>query len=73
MSELEVTDSDIEYLCTDFSERSKTQITKENLLNMHLIQKVENNLVATKAYAIFLGKHDYLSLKITVLIGELYP
>lgn len=61
MSELEVTDSDIEYLCTDFSERSKTQITKENLLNMHLIQKVENNLVATKAYAIFLGKHDYLS------------
>lgn len=61
MSELEVTDSDIEYLCSDFSERSKTQITKENLLNMHLIQKVENNLVATKAYAIFLGKHDYLS------------
>lgn len=61
MSELEVTDSDIEYLCTDFSSRAKTQITKENLLNMHLIQKIENNLVATKAYAIFLGKHDYLS------------
>lgn len=61
LDELEVTDSDIEYLCSDFSERSKTQITKENLLNMHLIQKVENNLVATKAYAIFLGKHDYLS------------
>lgn len=61
MSELEVTDSDIEYLCSDFSSRAKTQITKENLLNMHLIQNVENNLVATKAYAIFVGKHDYLS------------
>ena len=61
MSELEVTDSDIEYLCLDFSSRAKAQITKENLLNMHLIQKIENNFVATKAYAIFLGKHDYLS------------
>lgn len=61
MSELEVTDSDIDYLCKDFSERTKTQITKESLLNMHLIQKIENNYVATKAYAIFLGKHDYLS------------
>ena len=61
MTELEVTDSDIEYLCSDFSSRAKIQITKENLLNMHLIQKIENNLVATKAYAIFLGKHDYLS------------
>ncbi len=61
MSELEVTDSDIEYLCSDFSKRAKTQITKENLINMKLLQKVENNLVATKAYAIFLGKHDYLS------------
>ena len=61
MSELEVTDSDIKSLCEDFSARAKTQITKESLLNMHLIQKIENNLVATKAYAIFLGKHDYLS------------
>ncbi len=61
MSELEVTDSDIEYLCSDFSKRAKTQITKENLINMKLLQKIENNLVATKAYAIFLGKHDYLS------------
>ena len=61
MSELAVTDSDIEYLCKDFSARAKTTITKESLLNMHLIQKIENSLVATKAYAIFLGKHDYLS------------
>ena len=30
-------------------------------MNMKLLQKIENNLVATKAYAIFLGKHDYLS------------
>lgn len=61
MSELEVTDSDIEYLCKDFSARAKTKITKDSLSNMHLIQKIENSLVATKAYAIFLGKHDYLS------------
>lgn len=61
MTELEVTDSDIEYLCSEFSKRAGTKITKESLLNMHLIQKIENNLVATKAYAIFLGKHDYLS------------
>ena len=61
MTELEVTDSDIEYLCSDFSKRAKTQITKETLINMKLLQKIENNLVATKAYAIFLGKHDYLS------------
>ena len=47
MSELEVTDSDIEYLCADFFSRAKTQITKEKLLNMHLIQKIENSLVAT--------------------------
>lgn len=61
MTELEVTDSDIEYLCSDFSKRAKTAITKETLINMKLLQKIENNLVATKAYAIFLGKHDYLS------------
>ena len=39
MSELEVTDSDIEYLCKDFSARAKTKITKDSLSNMHLIQK----------------------------------
>lgn len=61
MTELEVKDTDIKNICYDFSKRAKKVITEENLLNMHLIQKVENKLVATKAFAIFIGKHDYLS------------
>lgn len=60
-TDLEVVDSDIATLCKDFSDRAKTEITKDTLVNMHLLQKRENTLVATKAYAIFLGKHDLLS------------
>ncbi len=60
-TEMEVADSDIQYLCNDFSQRSQTTITKQMLINMHLLQKIENNLLATKAYAIFLGRHDRLS------------
>ena len=59
--ELEVTDSDIDYLCKDFSKRTDKKITKETLQNLHLFSKKDGKLIATNAYAIFLGKHDYLS------------
>ena len=59
--DLEVTDSDINYLCNDFSKRTGQKITKETLQNLHLFGKKDGKLVATNAYAIFLGKHDYLS------------
>ncbi|MBR5914920.1 MAG: putative DNA binding domain-containing protein [Spirochaetia bacterium] len=59
--DLEVTDTDIKYLCNDFSKRTGKKITKETLLNLHLFGKKDGKLVATNAYAIFLGKHDYLS------------
>ena len=60
-SELEVTDSDVNMLCSEFSERSGRTITKETLVNMHLLLKREGHFIATKAYAIFLGKHDWFS------------
>ncbi len=60
-AEMDVENADIQYLCREFSLRAKTEITKQTLINMHLFQKIENNLLATKAYAIFLGRHDYLS------------
>lgn len=59
--DLEVTDSDINYLCDDFSKRTGKKITKETLLNLHLFSKKGGKFIATNAYAIFLGKHDYLS------------
>ena len=59
--ELEVTDSDIDYLCKDFSKRTGKKITKETLQNLHLFSNKNGKLVATNAYAILLGKHDYLS------------
>ncbi len=59
--DLDVSDSDIKYLCNDFSRRTGKKITKETLLNLHLFGKKDGKLVATNAYAIFLGKHDYLS------------
>ncbi len=61
MFELDVNDDDINYLCDDFSKKAQIQISKEHLFNFRLLQKHENIVVATRAYAIFLGKHDYLS------------
>ncbi len=60
-TELDVTENDIATLCNEFSKRAKHEITTETLVNMHVLQKRENILVATKAYAIFLGKHDNFS------------
>lgn len=60
-TELDVTENDITTLCNEFSKRAKHEITTETLVNMHVLQKRENILVATKAYAIFLGKHDNFS------------
>jgi len=61
LTELDVTENDITTLCNEFSKRAKHEITTETLVNMHVLQKRENILVATKAYAIFLGKHDNFS------------
>lgn len=60
-TELEVTDKDIDILCSEFAKRTKHEITAETLVNMHILQKRENTLIATKAYAIFLGKYDMFS------------
>ncbi|MBQ3648324.1 MAG: putative DNA binding domain-containing protein [Spirochaetia bacterium] len=59
--DLEVTDSDINYLCKDFFKRTGKIFSKETLQNLHLFNKKDGELVATNAYAIFLGKYDYLS------------
>lgn len=57
---VKVEDSDIDYLCKDFSERADRKITRKDLENLNLI--IGNNKdVATNAYAILLGKHDYTS------------
>lgn len=57
---MKVEDSDIEYLCKDFSERADRKITRKDLENLNLIIGNNKN-VATNAYAILLGKHDYTS------------
>lgn len=59
-TELAVTNEDKEYLCKDFSERAKRQITEKDLENLHLIIN-SNKPTATNAYAILLGKLDYTS------------
>ena len=57
---VKIEDSDIDYLCKDFSERADRKITRKDLENLNLI--IGNNKdVATNAYAILLGKHDYTS------------
>ena len=61
LAELDVTDKDVSILCEEFSSRTKHEISAETLVNMHILQKRENTFVATKAYAIFLGKHDAFS------------
>jgi ATP-dependent DNA helicase RecG len=57
---LSVTGEDKQYLCKDFSERAKREITKKELENLHLIIG-SGKQTATNAYAILLGKHDYTS------------
>lgn len=57
---LAIEDKDIEYLCKDFSERAKRTITKTDLENMHLFTGYKKD-VATNAYAILLGKHEFTS------------
>ena len=47
-TELDVTENDIATLCNEFSKRAKHEITTETLVNMHVLQKRENILVATK-------------------------
>ena len=57
---LKVEAADIKYLCKDFSERAERKITKNELKNLNLFTGVKQD-VATNAYAILLGKHDYTS------------
>ena len=57
---LKVTDDDIEFLCKDFSKRSKRKITKADLENLHLLAGRSHDK-ATNALAILLGKHEYTS------------
>ncbi len=57
---LPVTESDIAYLCKDFSERAKREITRKDLENFNLLIGNDKN-IATNAYAILLGKHAYTS------------
>ena len=57
---LKVTDDDIEFLCKDFSKRSKRKITKADLENLHLLAGRLHDK-ATNALAILLGKHEYTS------------
>ena len=57
---VKVEDSDSDYLCKDFSERADRKITRKDLEKFNLI--IGNNKdVATNAYTILLGKHDYTS------------
>ena len=51
---LKVTDDDIEFLCKDFSKRSKRKITKADLENLHLLAGRSHDK-ATNALAILLG------------------
>lgn len=57
---LKATDADIDFLCKDFSKRSKRKITKADLENLHLLAGRSHNK-ATNALAILLGKHEYTS------------
>ena len=57
---LKVETADIKYLCKDFSERAERKITKNELKNLNLFTGIKQD-VATNAYAILLGKHDYTS------------
>ena len=57
---LKVTDDDIEFLCKDFSKRSKRKITKADLENLHLLAGRSHDKT-TNALAILLGKHEYTS------------
>ena len=47
-------------LCRDFAERAGRSITKKDLENMHLFTGYKKD-VATNAYAILLGKHEFTS------------
>ncbi|MBR4271250.1 MAG: putative DNA binding domain-containing protein [Bacteroidales bacterium] len=58
--EIQITDEDINYLCKDFSERAKREITRSDLINFRLLVG-ENKNAATNALAILLGKHDFTS------------
>ena len=58
--DLKVEDADIKYLCKDFSDRADRRIIRKDLENLNLIIG-KNKDVATNAYAILLGKHDYTS------------
>lgn len=57
---LKVEAEDVKYLCKDFSERAERKITRKNLENLNLLIGNKKD-VATNAYAILLGKHDYTS------------
>jgi predicted HTH transcriptional regulator len=57
---LKVTDTDIAFLCKDFSKRAKRKITKADLENLHLLAGRSHDK-ATNALAILLGKHEYTS------------
>ena len=59
-TKLNVEESDINYLCKDFSERAKHEITRKDLENMNLLIGNDKN-IATNAYAILLGKHEFTS------------
>lgn len=59
-SSLAIEDADIAYLCRDFSERADRKITRKDLENMGLLTGNKKD-VATNAYAILLGRHDYTS------------
>lgn len=57
---LKVSDTDIAFLCKDFSKRAKRKITKADLENLHLLTGRSHDK-ATNALAILLGKHEYTS------------
>ncbi|MBQ9207341.1 MAG: putative DNA binding domain-containing protein [Treponema sp.] len=59
-SSLAVDEADIAYLCKDFSERAKREITRKDLENLNVLTGNKKD-VATNAYAILLGKHEYTS------------
>ena len=59
-SSLAVDEADIAYLCKDFSERAKREITRKDFENLNVLTGNKKD-VATNAYAILLGKHEYTS------------
>ena len=58
-SEINVLDKDVKALCKSFSQRAGRKISQEMLENMRLLLKRGSKFVATRAYAIFVGKHDW--------------